>query len=152
LKTFLAFHLLACLTLTSNATEPNPSQRDWEKYPPITDSDVIKYEEEKNVPMEERFETQERLDMEEWYKQKVIKTILQNNYSTPKSQKKLLKKTLKNIEEEQTHKAQQDAMVKATLKLFQEVFPESDPNDLVTSLILTQELSPKLQKKLSEIQ
>lgn len=113
---------------TLNSPNIQKPSRDWEKYPPITDSEVIAYEREHNVPIEERFETLERKAMSSWYENEAIRRVLQLSAPTVKKQRSLLKKALQKLKTEDMSSYERDQLIEYTQQLFADTFPEAIDN------------------------
>ena len=115
--------LLTCTPTSKVLAESE--KRDWEKHPPVSDSDVIQYEAAQNIPLEQRFETQERLSMEAGYREDATLSILNLVAPTPNKQKELLNHCLQKIEEEEILPRHKTALTKQTLTLFSLAFPKT---------------------------
>jgi hypothetical protein len=109
---------------TKLQTTNQKTPRDWEKNPPINDSEVIRYEQEKNIPIEERFETIEKRSHQGWYRAEAIRKILHLCAPTTKKQIQLLQKSLKALENERLGQKTKTALQEETLLLFEETFPD----------------------------
>lgn len=113
------------LLQTQNTNTSPKATRDWEKFPPITDSDIILYERETNVPIEERFETLERKAMSSWYESEATRRVLQLSAPSVKKQRHLLKTALSNLQKEEMSSYEREQLVEYTQQLFADTFPEA---------------------------
>lgn len=110
---------------------PKLPARDWEKNPPVSDSDTIRYEIETNVPIHNRFETQERLAMGEYSETEIeteaLMIVLAESCKSIKTKIKLLKAVLSAIDKSEHSDVTKTLLKSKTQALFSSVLPDTQP-------------------------